>query len=434
MTAEVAIMNRQGVALAADSALTITVQQGAGRWRKIFISAEKLFQLNTAMPIGIMIYGSAQVAGMPWETVIKEYRKANGGKVFPRLKDYAEDFLKFLERSRALAKDGRERETRALIGSYLVSLLEVLKQKFAEENPSKTRKINERDIARWTETFLKERISEIRTRPHIPAFAAGTSKSRQRWITRSVNQITPAVLGKWPLSRLGKRRLHTLIKEVLTRCVNGPTFSGVAVAGFGESEYLPSLVNLIVDGFLGTQPRAFTSSEMTIGINSEACVSPFAQEDMVWLFMEGLTKNLRDAMNISAKQVLHIEANKIVELVEKDSARIAKKLGKKAEEIAEELADQLISAWQDLRKTEHVDQIMPIVSSLPKDDLGSMAEDLVSLTRFRRRVSREEETVGGPIDVAIITKGDGFVWMRRKHYFDPALNPRAITKYTREVQ
>ena len=55
-----------------------------------------------------------------------------------------------------------------------------------------------------------------------------------------------------------------------------------------------------------------------------------------------------------------------------------------------------------------------------------MAESLVNLTKFRRRVTPERETVGGPIDVAVITKGDGFVWIRRKHYFDPALNPRVI--------
>jgi len=32
-------------------------------------------------------------------------------------------------------------------------------------------------------------------------------------------------------------------------------------------------------------------------------------------------------------------------------------------------------------------------------------------------VSRTE-TVAGPIDVAIISKGDGLIWIKRKHYFD----------------
>jgi hypothetical protein len=35
----------------------------------------------------------------------------------------------------------------------------------------------------------------------------------------------------------------------------------------------------------------------------------------------------------------------------------------------------------------------------------------------------QDETVGGPIDVAVISKGDGFVWIKRKHYFERDLNP-----------
>jgi len=68
------------------------------------------------------------------------------------------------------------------------------------------------------------------------------------------------------------------------------------------------------------------------------------------------------------------------------------------------------------------------VSVLPKDELGAMAESLVNLTKFRLRVSPERETVSGPIDVAVISKGDGFVWLKRKHYFQPELNPRILSR------
>ena len=77
----------------------------------------------------------------------------------------------------------------------------------------------------------------------------------------------------------------------------------------------------------------------------------------------------------------------------------------------------------------------PVVSNiatLPKDELAAMAEAFVNLTKFRRRVTVERETVGGPIDVAVVTKGDGFVWVRRKHYFDAGLNPRFMAKYRKE--
>ena len=37
-------------------------------------------------------------------------------------------------------------------------------------------------------------------------------------------------------------------------------------------------------------------------------------------------------------------------------------------------------------------------------------------------------TVGGEIDVAIISKGDGFIWKKRKHYFKSELNPHFFDK------
>jgi len=45
-----------------------------------------------------------------------------------------------------------------------------------------------------------------------------------------------------------------------------------------------------------------------------------------------------------------------------------------------------------------------------------------------RRVSMDAETVGGPIDVAVISKGDGFVWIKRKHYFRSELNPGILQR------
>lgn len=41
-----------------------------------------------------------------------------------------------------------------------------------------------------------------------------------------------------------------------------------------------------------------------------------------------------------------------------------------------------------------------------------MAESLVNLSAFKLKISDSYETVGGPIDVAIISKTDGFVWIK----------------------
>jgi hypothetical protein len=34
----------------------------------------------------------------------------------------------------------------------------------------------------------------------------------------------------------------------------------------------------------------------------------------------------------------------------------------------------------------------------------------------------------------IISKGDGFIWIKRKHYFDPRLNPRFFARRNLSMQ
>lgn len=58
---------------------------------------------------------------------------------------------------------------------------------------------------------------------------------------------------------------------------------------------------------------------------------------------------------------------------------------------------------------------MDVVGSLPVVELAHMAEALLNIASYKMKMSPNLETVGGPIDVAIITKGDGFTWIKQKH-------------------
>jgi len=54
------------------------------------------------------------------------------------------------------------------------------------------------------------------------------------------------------------------------------------------------------------------------------------------------------------------------------------------------------------------------VRALPRQTLAAVAEELVQPTIMRQRVSADDvDTVGGDIDVAVISRAEGFVWARR---------------------
>jgi len=61
--------------------------------------------------------------------------------------------------------------------------------------------------------------------------------------------------------------------------------------------------------------------------------------------------------------------------------------------------------------------------AMPIQDAIDLAEFLVHSTIQFVRFSPGPPTVGGPIEIATITKHEGFKWVRRKHFFDSRLNP-----------
>ena len=99
-----------------------------------------------------------------------------------------------------------------------------------------------------------------------------------------------------------------------------------------------------------------------------------------------------------------------------------------------DISDNTAKAMKEFRAQQFVMPVVWTVATLPKTELAAMAESLVNLTSFRQRVTPDTETVGGPIDVAIISRGDGFVWIKRKHYFKPELNHHFFRNYFQEAE
>lgn len=82
-----------------------------------------------------------------------------------------------------------------------------------------------------------------------------------------------------------------------------------------------------------------------------------------------------------------------------------------------EKAGQVVNALAPQLNQQMVPAPMPI------QDAIELAEFLVYTTIQFVRFTPGPPVVGGPIEVATITKHEGFKWVRRKHYFDARLNP-----------
>jgi len=429
MTAEIAILNKEAVALAADSAVTSTLIGG----QKIFTSADKIFALSDLSPVGIMFYNNATFMGVPWDTILKTFRKQLPQQGYDRLDDYVSAFIEFLENNNALITGDMQREFLGNIAlGYFTGMIneieKVVSETIEERGPidSKTvenivLKVMNDHADKWAKTKVAVKGSYNKT-------------TCKKIVTKNKEVIDGAIdvaFGNLPISK-GRNRLFEIMEGLLYVGTNEQINAGVVIAGFGEREAFPTMKHMVFDGLFENRLKYVTLNTTSIGADAEASIAPFAQTEMVARFMEGIDPFYRE-----------IEEGYLSELPRRFAEHFVRRLRKYNKAEKDKMRERLVADYTKvidnfqenmlkIGREEFVDPITHVVSVLPKSDLAMLAESLVSLTVVKRKFSPESETVAEPIDVALISKGDGFIWIRRKHYFDPQLNPRFFAKRYKE--
>ncbi len=425
MTAEVAIANKQAVALAADSAVSIGPSAD-----KIYSSALKIFQLVEGAPVGVMVSGAAEFLGIPWETIIKAYRRKTRRDQFPKLIDYRDNFLEFISTNDHLfPNDLQNRYVEKLITSYFSHVFQLIRDE-VEKTVRRGEPFTENEAPELVQDVVSKEKNRVLRANRLDGFNTEFVRGIRRSLIRQVNQIKEGIFSDLPLSSRTSRMISDLGIEVLTRKIMGPLSSGLVFAGFGDSEFLPRLYSVNVEIMVKNRVRFHTKNEYVVTEDQSAVILPFAQADTVYTFIQGIHPTIDRNRSLTVAKVLGRFIESIATLAEELDSQISNSLRASHTECVQSILNEINSEWQH-QTEQHWKPLVKNVTVLPKDELGAMAESLVNLTKFRLRVSPERETVSGPIDVALISKGDGFVWLKRKHYFQAEQNPRIISESSR---
>lgn len=150
-------------------------------------------------------------------------------------------------------------------------------------------------------------------------------------------------------------------------------------------------------------------------------MEPFAQTDVANTVVRGIDSDLRVQFYNTYKSSLNTFKDEIISKLQDASAPMALIDMFKSLDV-DAYTNVYIQSMDEYIQKNYIEKLVNTISYLSKEDLADMAESLVRMTYLKRRITSEEESVGGPVDVAVITKGDGFIWLKRKHYFSPELN------------
>lgn len=433
MTAEVAVMNKQAIALAADSAVTFQEETG----QKIFPSASKIFTLSKYQPVGIMVYGSADFMQVPWETIIKVYRNNLGKKTFKTVADYAENFLTFVGNEKQLFSDDVQNwYVENSIYSYFLFIREQIIENVDKDIEVKG-SIDEQTTKKIISDVITQHFEKWQEAEPISSIPDSFRNDLKEKYGDLILREKEKVFEKLPLTPNSSDKLTEIAINLFTKFPTGLMLgntSGIVIAGFGTEDIFPVLESFSIEGKIDSYLKYKKNEEKCAEINFQkdsagAAIIPFAQTEMVSTFMTGADPNYHNAIDTDMEQIFISYPQVLVDNIDCLSAKEKENLKKHLKEIGQKEFNKYRAKLLEYRTEHYINPVMKVVQGLPKDELAAMAETLISLTSFKRRVSMEEETVGGPIDVAVISKGDGFVWIKRKHYFQRELNQQFFDNY-----
>jgi len=425
MTAEVALMNKLAVALAADSAVTVSTRNR----QKVYNGGNKLFALSKYSPVGIMVYGNAEFMGLPWETIIKVYRDQLGELRLGTIDEYFRHFLAFLGNNDDLFGDDTQL---AHVLTQAAAYYLFLKKRVTESIEALMTaqgSLTEDQVKPLVSKVITAELERWRAYTYSPDMDDGHRDEVARRYTSTLEDALKAALQQLPLSDDDHKHLIEIGTYLFSKDFLPASSAGVVVAGFGESQHFPSLRAAQVEARIAGRLKYRQSETADISHDVGAVIVPFAQSDVVGLFIEGVDPTYETLATAYFKQVFLDFPKHIAATLDTTSDETRASFTNKWQRIGRDLLTDCQHRLKQELQIRYVDPMLDVVEAMPKSELASLAEALVNLTSLKRKVSLDVETVGGPVDVAVISKGDGLIWIQRKHYFKSELNHQFFANY-----
>ena len=420
MTSEVVLMNNKAVAVAADSVVTVAVD---GVPRKTFTGVQKLFEISKGRPVAMMIYANAEIMGLPWKTVINSYIAQAKNPKFGSVKEYADDFFKYLDKNTKLFPEKLQREQYELMLKSMIYTIEARAQQIKSFIAgTQGGSLNENEAINMAVGQIYDRVTLDEwdeQRKELTFFPQGYADSLAKKYKTEIEGVIESFIAKHDINDTATQKLRDLPVLIATRHYfpQGWPYSGIVFAGYGKGQIHPEICSYEVSNVIGGYLKRGDHIFSTLSNDEPVVIQPFAQDRMIRTLLYGIDPYLESLIIYKTFELVPRLMDQILGAVPNLTDEQAEKAleAMQEEDLGETINDFFGSIFQH-QATYHMVPIYSAIQALPEHELANTAEALVNLNSFQQQVSLEVETVGGDIDVALLTPTEGFVWVKHpKH-------------------
>lgn len=281
MTTEIAVLNRLGVALATDSAVTIS---GAGR-TKVFNSADKLFELSCDYPVAIMINGNMDFFGMPWEILVKDFRDAHTKSSFNTIHEWAVALLAFSQSHAHVELLSDDVYVEKIAQSELNFVRSEILDRFWTARTT------------FSTSIAKSFIPEIVTARTVELGKMGQSVAHKELTVEEVALRYSATIHQLIVDQLQPINvddadislLTTQVATAVITVIKDRESTGLIVAGYSMDQSFPCIYSVDVAGILyGKIKHSEISERARVGTDKSGYIVSFAQTDVIGRLLDGV--------------------------------------------------------------------------------------------------------------------------------------------------
>jgi hypothetical protein len=288
MTTGLAILNCEGVALAADSAGTTTGSRGE-KLAPCTYGEEKIFRLVPGQPVALMLAGSARLMDVEWRTIVSAYydrieRHSHTG-LHPSLSDFVEDFLSFAQDQRWFPPEEQRRWFDSQWKIFAGNIVNYVADQLGGDAEALRRKLNQA-----ANECQRARFVEGAFELDVDAALARLGKSMRDML----EAMLPDNL------RLPEDCIQLILRTATTTVykhnVSKKNESTLLFAGYGGAENFPSAyVHEIGGVVLGKLLRGRTH-KVRISCEQPANYLTIGRDNAITMFMNGIEEKTQESV------------------------------------------------------------------------------------------------------------------------------------------
>jgi len=292
MTAQVAVLNTQGIAIASDSAVTVT----GGERERSYTSADKIFPVK-GVPVAVLHSSRVQTWGVPWQLLVEAWGQQRAPEQLATLDGYAAEFRDWLlHRSGVVTPEEQDGFLRWIFRDYLMALRNRIRSELSTLGIAPEVGYAEGEVAQMVDRVVDSYVSTLKERDTFSCMEGADAKGLCSRLAGELREDLDWVFDDTQRTAHLDGTAQRIGELLVTTAEPFTSDATRGFVGFGRDSFFSGIYRVTISGALAGVVRYYDESEDHVSTTRRVSIAPLGMTDaMAGAFLRGTSQEYRYA-------------------------------------------------------------------------------------------------------------------------------------------